>query len=75
MRSTATLSVPVEQLRDDDDLFAAGLVSFDLINLMICLEVSCGIEFPPEAMNRQSFSTIGNIAAALAALKARAPEA
>lgn len=69
LQQTSTLSVPVEQLKDDDDLFDAGLVSFDLISLIAFLETTYGIEFPAEAMHRQTFMTINNISTTLMALK------
>jgi acyl carrier protein len=67
LRQTSSLSMPVVAIGDDEDLFDAGLSSFDLVHLITYLEDVCGIEFPREAMTRENFSTISRIGATMAA--------
>ena len=49
----------------ETDLYDAGLTSLTAINLMMAIEESFEIQFPDEALNRQTFSSIGAMAAVL----------
>ena len=62
------LSVPVDQLNDGDDLFAAGLTSLNSVNLMLALEAEFDIEFPNEMLNRATFQSVDAIAAGIEGL-------
>lgn len=68
LAQSVSLPVSPEELGDNDNLFDAGLSSFDLINLITFLEDQHGLEFPPEFMDRDHFKTIGRIQTVLAAL-------
>lgn len=61
LHETCSLSIPLARLSDHDDLFEAGLTSFDLINLITYLEEQGGFEFPGEAMTRENFSSLEQI--------------
>ena len=65
------LPVAIDGLRNDQDLYAAGLTSFAAVQLMLALEDSFDVEFPESMLNRRSFASIDAIAACLHALAAR----
>jgi acyl carrier protein len=46
---------------DTDDLFAAGLDSIAMVNVMMAIEERLGLEFPDDRLNRHSFSSIAAI--------------
>ena len=56
------LPVNVETISDDTELYAVGLKSFALIQLMLALEAEFDMEFPEHRLNRRSFSNIRAIA-------------
>jgi acyl carrier protein len=56
----------VEGLKDDSDLYAAGLTSHATVNLMVALEDHFGVEFPERMLRRRSFESIAAIRAAVA---------
>ncbi len=64
------LSVDVASLKDDADLYAAGLSSFASVQLMLGIEEAFDIEFPERMLNRRSFASIGAIEASVAELTA-----
>ena len=51
----------VSTLRDDDDLYLAGLTSHASVNLMLALEEHFDIEFPERMLRRAAFSSIAAI--------------
>ncbi len=59
------LPVPVETLRDDQDLYAAGLTSFAAVQLMLALEDRFDVEFADTMLNRRSFASVAAIAGCL----------
>ena len=59
------LPVPVASLRDDQDLYAAGLTSFAAVQLMLALEDRFDVEFADTMLNRRSFASIDAIASCL----------
>ncbi len=59
------LPIPVEGLRDDQDLYAAGLTSFAAVQLMLALEDRFDVEFADTMLNRRSFASIDAIAGCL----------
>lgn len=65
LTKTAKLPVDIATLRDDDDLFNAGLTSFGTVELMMALEEAFDLEFPDRMMNRRNFSSISGIEQAL----------
>jgi acyl carrier protein len=52
------LPTPLNKIADDSDLYSAGLTSFASVQLMLGLEDKFDIEFPEQALNRRSFSSI-----------------
>lgn len=59
------LSVPVDRLGADDDLFAAGLTSQSAVEVVFHLESVVGVELPDELIARDSVGTIARLASAL----------
>lgn len=53
---------------DDTDLFAAGLDSFGMVNVIMAVEETFDVEFSDAALNRRSFSSIASLAAVISAL-------
>ena len=69
LQKISSFTVPIDELTDDDDLFDAGLSSFDLINLITCLETALDIEFPGDVMTREHFATVTSIDNTIASLE------
>jgi acyl carrier protein len=66
------LSVDVDSLAEDADLYQAGLTSHASVNLMLALEDAFDVEFPDSMLKRSSFESIAAIAGALGQLHAEA---
>jgi acyl carrier protein len=62
------LLVDVSTLRDDDDLYQAGLTSHANVNVMVMLEEVLGVEFPDTLLRRSTFESIAAIRSTLAVL-------
>lgn len=62
------LCVDARSLRDDGDLYAAGLTSLATVNVMLALENHFDIEFPDALLSRKTFASIEAIAEAVATL-------
>jgi len=69
------LSVPVDQLADDGDLYAAGLSSFASVQVMLAVEEAFDVEFPDSLLNRKSFQSIAAIARTVGSLVGNAEAA
>ncbi len=67
------LTVPVDQLADDGDLYQAGLTSHASVNLMLALEDKFEVEFPERLLRRRAFGSVQSIRAAILELTAGAP--
>ncbi len=63
------LSVPAEALADNDDLFAVGLDSLAIVNVMLALEEAFDVELPDDMLNRRTFASIHALETAVASLK------
>jgi acyl carrier protein len=63
------LSTRVDELRDDSDLYLAGLTSLATVNVMLMLENHFDIEFPDSKLGRATFASFEAIADAVAELK------
>lgn len=61
LAESGRLAVPVENLAEDADLFAAGLDSLAIVNVLMSIEEQFEIELPDELLSRRSFSTIATI--------------
>lgn len=55
------LAVPIANLDDNADLFAAGLDSLAIVNVLMSLEEHFDIELPDEMLQRRSFSSVATI--------------
>lgn len=55
------LPVPLDTVRDEDDLYELGMSSFASVQLMLALEEAYDIEFPESMLNRKTFSSIATI--------------
>lgn len=55
------LSVSLDGLTDEDDLFRAGMSSHASVSVMLALEASFGIEFPDSMLRRSTFESIAAI--------------
>ena len=63
------LGPAAHQLGDADDLYAAGLTSFASVQLMLALEDHFDVEFTEAMLNRKTFQSVDQIAAAIQALQ------
>lgn len=70
LANSGRLAVPVDTLDDDADLFAAGLDSLAIVNVLMSIEETFDVEFPEHLLSRKSFSSIGNLSRAVAELRA-----
>lgn len=71
LKTAGSLQQGVEAIRDDSDLYAAGLTSHATVSLMLALEEAFDIEFPDRLLRRKTFSSIDAIAEALAEIGVR----
>ena len=56
------LNRPAAEVRSDADLFAIGLDSQAVVNVMLAIEERFDFEFPEDRLNRAAFATIRSIA-------------
>ncbi|AQV96188.1 acyl carrier protein [Cupriavidus necator] len=70
----ARLDVPVSNLADGDDLYAAGLSSLATVHVMLALENAFDIEIPDQMLTRQLFRSVDSLAAAVEQIRQQ-PEA
>ena len=66
------LSIPIEHIRREDDLYRAGMTSHASVNVMLALEAYFDVEFPDRMLRRGVFESISAIQAALSELRAAA---
>lgn len=66
----AGVRVPGATLGLDDDLQGAGLTSLATVDLMLAIEDRFELEFPERMLNRRTFATLANLAAAVDELRA-----
>ena len=64
------LAVPVDSLSEEADLFAAGLDSLAIVNVLMNIEEHFDIELPDELLSRRTFASIGAITRAVSDLTA-----
>lgn len=58
VQQNGKLHTPVDTLSNVDNLYEAGLTPFAAIRVMLALEEAFDVEFPPELLRRQNFSSI-----------------
>jgi acyl carrier protein len=68
----ARLSVEVDSLGEDADLFQAGMSSHASVSVMLALEDAFDIEFPDRMLTRSVFESVAGMAAAIGELQAQA---
>ena len=68
LREHARLSRNVDELAENDDLYAAGMTSHASVNVMLALEGKFDVEFPDQMLKRSAFESIASIRAAIATL-------
>jgi acyl carrier protein len=66
------LSVDIDTLGDDSDLYQAGMTSHASVNVMIALEDTFDVEFLDSMLKRSVFESVSSIAAALEEVKGAA---
>jgi acyl carrier protein len=59
------LGVDIAELKDDSDLYDAGLTSLITVNLLLAIEDHFDVEFPDELLSRRTFQSIGALAGAV----------
>lgn len=62
------LPARMESISDHADLYAAGLKSLSLVQLMLALEEEFDFEFPDVYLNRRSFRNVATIVACVEGL-------
>jgi acyl carrier protein len=65
IEENAHLSVDIEGLPDDADLYQAGMTSHASVNVMIALEDTFDIEFLDSMLKRSVFESVDSISQAL----------
>ena len=58
----------ISSLKDDDDLYLAGMTSHASVGVMLALEAAFDVEFPDRMLKRSVFESIDAIAHAVAEL-------
>ena len=67
------LSVDVDGLAADADLYEAGMTSHASVNVMLALEDRFEVEFPDRMLKRSVFESIASIEASVTELRLQAP--
>ncbi len=70
LKEHGRLAVGVETLKDDSDLYEAGMTSHASVNVMLALEGKFDIEFPDRMLKRGVFESISTMRAAVEELTA-----
>jgi len=68
LRRYARLSVDVEAIGDETDLYQSGMASHATVSVMLALENAFGVEFPDSMLRRSVFESISSIEKALSEL-------
>ena len=66
------LAVPASRLGEFDDLFAAGLDSLAMVNVLMAIEEQFDIEVPDRLLSRRTFSSLHMLTSAIGELTRRA---
>ncbi len=69
LKEHGRLSTPIETLRDETDLYQAGMTSHASVNVMLALEAKFDIEFPDRMLKRGVFDSIQSIRSAVEELQ------
>lgn len=68
LKEHGRLSVDAGNLKDDADLYQAGLTSHASVSIMLALEGAFEIEFPDQMLSRAVFGSVGSICNAVESL-------
>jgi len=68
LREYGHLPIEVDKIRDDDDLYQAGMTSHASVNVMLALEDEFDIEFPESMLAKGTFESVAAIRNALGEL-------
>jgi len=71
LKEHGRLSVDVQTLTDESDLYQAGMTSHASVNVMLALEGTFDVEFPDRMLKRGVFESIAAIRAAIQELTAK----
>ncbi len=69
LKKSGKLSVDPAQLKDDSNLYEAGLTSLTTVNLMLAIEEAFHVEFQDDLLSRKTFQSIQSLCDALEDLK------
>jgi acyl carrier protein len=72
LRDHGRLSADAHSIDRAANLYEGGMTSHASVNVMLTLEGRFDLEFPDAMLTREVFSSVANIAAALASLGAQA---
>lgn len=72
LAETGRMAVPIDTLGDNADLFAAGLDSLAIVNVLMRLEEQFDVELPDDMLQRKTFATIASIDTAVGRLSCQA---
>jgi acyl carrier protein len=61
LKEHGRLSVDASELKDDADLYQAGLTSHASVSIMLALEGEFEIEFPDQMLSRGVFGSVASI--------------
>ena len=68
------LSVDINDLDEDADLYNAGLTSLATVGIMLALEDRFDFEFSESMLSRKTFRSVAAIAEAVSELSSHAPQ-
>jgi acyl carrier protein len=71
LKAHSRIRVPIEEIADDANLFAAGMTSLASVEVILALEEGFGIEFADHMMHRKTFESINAIATAIDSLRVK----
>ena len=72
LKDYGRLSVDVDTLTEQADLYQAGMTSHASVNLMLALEDHFDVEFPDHMLKRSVFESVASISSAVETLKSEA---
>lgn len=65
------LTLEARRIRTADDLFAKGLTGLAAVDVLLAVETTFGVAFPPAMLNRQTVASIDSLLACMRALQAQ----
>jgi acyl carrier protein len=74
LKENAHLTVNIDTLSDEQNLYDAGMSSHSTVNVMLALEDEFDVEFPARLLRRSVFSSIASICNAIKELSSSSTE-